>query len=61
PYFKPGKELKELINEDGDAGGESATAEPPDTGARPAETPDPDATGGREGGGSGGGETTPSV
>src|SRR5215213_1236566 len=29
--------------------------------ARPAETPDPDATGGREGGGSGGGETTPSV
>ena len=62
PYFKPGKELKELINEDEDASGGNATAEPPDTDAtaRPADPPDPDATGGREGGGSGG-ETTPSM
>jgi integration host factor subunit beta len=63
PYFKPGKELKELINEDEDAGGDSATAEPPDTdaSARPADQPDLDATGGHEGGDSGGGETTSSV
>jgi len=61
PYFKPGKELKELINEDEDAGGDSAAAEPPDldASARPADPPDPDASGGREGGGSGGGETPP--
>lgn len=64
PYFKPGKELKELINEDEEAGGVSAVAETPDagTGARPADLPDPEATGGQEGGGSsGGGETTPSM
>ena len=61
PYFKPGKELKELINEDEEAGGDSATAEPPDpdASARPADPPNPDATGGHEGGGSGGGETPP--
>lgn len=59
PYFKPGKELKELINEDEDAGGGSATAEPPDASARPADPPDPDATGDQEGRGSGGGETPP--
>ena len=64
PYFKPGKELKELINEDEDAGGGShAATEPPepDATARPVEPPEPDATGGHEGGGSGGGETTPSM
>jgi len=59
PYFKPGKELKELINEDEDVGGDSATAEPPDASARPAEPPDTDTTGGQEGRGSGGGETPP--
>lgn len=64
PYFKPGKELKELINEDEDAGGGGhAATEPPeqDAAARPTEPPEPDATGGREGEGSGGGETTPSM
>jgi integration host factor subunit beta len=60
PYFKPGKELKELINEDEDAGGgDSATAEQSDANARPTDPPQPDATGGREGEGSGGGETPP--
>jgi integration host factor subunit beta len=46
PYFKPGKELKELINEDENgAGGPegAATAEPPDTVVRPTESPDNDA------------------
>lgn len=52
PYFKPGKELKELINEDEDAaGGNNATADPPDPDARPTDPPQPDATGGHEGGG----------
>lgn len=54
PYFKPGKELKELINEDEDArGGNSATADPPDpdASARATDPPQPDATGGHEGGG----------
>jgi integration host factor subunit beta len=66
PYFKPGKELKELINEDenengaGEASG-AAPAEPPDPDAAPVDPPQPDATGGREGEGSGGGETTPSM
>ncbi len=41
PYFKPGKELKELINED--EGGEQSAA--------PTDSPNPDATGGHEGGG----------
>ena len=61
PYFKPGKELKELINEDEGAGGGNATADPPDSEAtaRPADPPNPDATSGREGGGSDGGETPP--
>ena len=60
PYFKPGKELKELINEDEDArGGNNATADSPDpdAGARPTEPPEPDAIGGHEGGG----ETTSSM
>jgi integration host factor subunit beta len=51
PYFKPGKELKELINED--EGGEQSSASdsnpPPDSGA----------AGGPEGGAMGGGETPP--
>lgn len=60
PYFKPGKELKELINEDEDAGGgDNSTADTPDPDARPADPPSPDAAGGREGEGSGGGESTP--
>src|ERR1700754_321698 len=60
PYFKPGKELKELINEDEDArGGDSATADSPDpdAGALPKDPPQPDATGGHDGGG----ETTSSM
>jgi integration host factor subunit beta len=64
PYFKPGKELKELINEDEGAGDDSATAaapSDPDASARPVDPPQPDATGGREGEGSGGGETTSSM
>ena len=62
PYFKPGKELKELINEDEDAGGASpATAEPPDpdASAKPADPPDPDAAEGRGGGDADGGATPP--
>src|SRR5687768_13303960 len=45
PYFKPGKELKELINEDENGAGEAAEAapaEPPDPDARPTEAPQPD-------------------
>lgn len=62
PYFKPGKELKELINEDEDArGGNNATADPLDTDARPTDPPQPDATGGHEGRGSDGGESTSSM
>lgn len=52
PYFKPGKELKELINEDEDAGGgNNATADTHDPDARSTDPPQPDATGGNEGGG----------
>ena len=48
PYFKPGKELKELINEDENENGageaaEAAPAEPPDPDATPSEPPQPDA------------------
>jgi integration host factor subunit beta len=56
PYFKPGKELKELINEDEEAG--AKTADAPDPEARPADPPQPDPAGGHEGG-AGGGETPP--
>jgi integration host factor subunit beta len=45
PYFKPGKELKELINEDENGAGgtsEAAPAEPPDPDARPTDPPQPD-------------------
>jgi integration host factor subunit beta len=62
PYFKPGKELKELINEDEDAPGNSdappsqasAAAEPPDPDARDTDPPGPDASGAAEGEGQGG-------
>ena len=52
PYFKPGKELKEIINEEGatPAAAEAPAASPP--------APDFGA-GGEEGGGSGGGQSPP--
>ena len=63
PYFKPGKELKELINEDENGSEPSATAEPPDLDARPTDPPNPDARTGEgasaDGGESGGGQTPP--
>ena len=51
PYFKPGKELKELINEDegGEQSASGGAGVPADTGA----------AGGPEGGSMGGGETPP--
>ena len=45
PYFKPGKELKELINEDENGAGgagEAAPAEPLDPDVRPTDPPQPD-------------------
>lgn len=42
PYFKPGKELKELINEDENGAGEAAPADPLDPYVRPADPPQPD-------------------
>src|SRR5205085_2895956 len=45
PYFKPGKELKELINEDENGAGEAVEArsvEPPEPDARPVQPPEPD-------------------
>lgn len=45
PYFKPGKELKELINEDENGAGgvgEAALADPPDPDVRSADPPQPD-------------------
>jgi integration host factor subunit beta len=59
PYFKPGKELKELINED--EGGEQSAAptDPPNPDARATDPPQPDSAGGPEGGEAGGGETPP--
>ncbi|HWW73961.1 MAG TPA: HU family DNA-binding protein [Pyrinomonadaceae bacterium] len=66
PYFKPGKELKELINEDenGAGGAETAaSADPSDPDARPVEPPQPDARAGEgassENGEPGGGQTPP--
>ena len=71
PYFKPGKELKELINEDENGGADTAAApaDPPDPAARPidppnpdirmAEPPEPDHT--FTGGENGGGQTPPAV
>ena len=47
PYFKPGKELKELINEDengaGAVGEAAAPADTPDPDVSPADPPSPDA------------------
>ena len=57
PYFKPGKELKELINEDGEQS--AAPADPPNPDAKPTDPPQPDSSGGPEGGAAGGGETPP--
>jgi integration host factor subunit beta len=59
PYFKPGKELKELINEDEDAAGNAAPADTSNGDARPTDPPQPDSAGDGSGGGSGGGETPP--
>ncbi|MBX3279398.1 MAG: integration host factor subunit beta [Acidobacteria bacterium] len=39
PYFKPGKELKELINVDGASEAEAAPAEPVDAGPESAAAP----------------------
>jgi integration host factor subunit beta len=47
PYFKPGKELKELINEDENGAGGAEDARPTDPlnpDARPADPPQPDST-----------------
>jgi integration host factor subunit beta len=64
PYFKPGKELKELINEDGaGAAGDARPTDPPSPDARPADQPQLDAREGSgasaEGGDTGGGQTPP--
>src|ERR1041385_7764706 len=59
PYFKPGKELKELINEHEDGEQSTAKTETNSPEAKPVEPPQPDSTGGHEGGGAGGGETPP--
>lgn len=60
PYFKPGKELKELINEENGAGGaeEAAPADPPDPGARATNPSQPDAHAGGESAAAEGGETS---
>ena len=52
PYFKPGKELKELINEESDASNSSA----PSTSSA---SPESGSAGGAEGGEPGGGQTPP--
>jgi integration host factor subunit beta len=74
PYFKPGKELKELINEDENGAGGSEGASPvetpaseaspadtprPDSAATPAEITSPTAEGNSSEGGEVGGEQTP--
>jgi len=69
PYFKPGKELKELINEDENGAGgagEAAPAEPPDPDVRPTDPPQPDVRAesptepaAADGGETGGGQTPP--
>lgn len=66
PYFKPGKELKELINEDENGAGgveAAAPADSPDPDARPTDPPQPDAHAGEsapsENGEPGGGQTPP--
>ena len=64
PYFKPGKELKELINEDENGAGgtgEAASADPPDPDVRPTDPPQPDAAeaASSEGGEAGGEQRRP--
>jgi len=70
PYFKPGKELKELINEDENGAGgagEAAPAEPPDPDVRPTDPPQLDDAraevssepAAADGGETGGGQTPP--
>jgi integration host factor subunit beta len=75
PYFKPGKELKELINEDEDAAGNGddahasattspprpdANTNPPDPDERATDQPGPDVkTGGHDAEGQSDGESTP--
>ena len=69
PYFKPGKELKELINEDENGAGGAVGAAPggpPDLDVRPTDPPQPDVRAeapseppAAEGGETGGGQTPP--
>lgn len=69
PYFKPGKELKELINEDGNGAGGAEDArptDPPEPDARATDPPEPDVraespgeSAASEGGEAGGGQTPP--
>src|SRR4051812_38198647 len=67
PYFKPGKELKELINEDENGSGGAEDARPDDlplSDSRPVDPPQPDTTattgaGETEGGEAGGGQMPP--
>ena len=69
PYFKPGKELKELINEDENGAGaigEAAPSVSPDHDARPSDPPQPDVhtevssePTAADGGETGGGQTPP--
>ncbi len=69
PYFKPGKELKELINEDENGAGgtgEAAPGDPPDPDVRPTDPPQPDIRAespaepaAADGGDTGGGQTPP--
>jgi integration host factor subunit beta len=69
PYFKPGKELKELINEDENGAGgagEAAPADASDPGVSPADPPQPDVRAevssepaAADGGETGGGQTPP--
>jgi len=70
PYFKPGKELKELINEDENGtsaiGEAAAPADPPDPDVRPSDSPQPDVRAevssepaAADGGETGGGQTPP--
>ena len=65
PYFKPGKELKELINEDDGAGGAAEGAAPTTAATAPrtdADAGTPGETGGSsDGGGSAGGGQTPQL
>ncbi|MDT5269072.1 MAG: integration host factor subunit beta [Acidobacteriota bacterium] len=67
PYFKPGKELKELINEDGNGSGGAEDAkptDPPNPDTRPVDPSQPDSSaatgaGETEGGEAGGGQMPP--